>query len=144
MEYFFRIHDPTTPNRQGNDVGTQYRYDAFPFALPLNRQAIDHCRASHVCVDTCRSAIFYHDEQQKADAQAVKEQLQGTKIKNPIMTEIVPFDNWWTAEEYHQKYLVNNPGGYWYVCAYDHDLMLMTAVLLTEYCSPCSNHYERW
>jgi peptide-methionine (S)-S-oxide reductase len=83
VEYFFRIHDPTTKNRQGNDQGTQYR-----------------------------SAIFYHDAEQQSQATEVKDLLQKTKIKNPIVTEIVPFENWWDAEEYHQKYLVNNPGGY--------------------------------
>jgi len=83
VEYFFRIHDPTTKNRQGNDQGTQYR-----------------------------SAIFYHDAEQQSQATEVKDMLQKTKIKNPIVTEIVPFENWWDAEDYHQKYLVNNPGGY--------------------------------
>ena len=58
----------------------------------------------------CRSAIFYHDADQQSQANEVKDMLQKTKIKNPIVTEIVPFENWWDAEEYHQKYLVNNPG----------------------------------
>lgn len=58
----------------------------------------------------CRSAIFYHDEAQKDAAIAVRDYIQKTKIKNPIVTEIVPFDNWYDAEDYHQKYLVNNPG----------------------------------
>lgn len=58
-----------------------------------------------------RSAIFYHDDSQKEAANAVRDELQGTKIKNKIVTEIVPFENWWDAEEYHQKYLVSNPGG---------------------------------
>ena len=81
MEYFFRIHDPTTPNRQGNDRGTQYR-----------------------------SAIFYHSEEQREQAQAKKDELQKTRIKGQIATEIVPAGQWYDAEDYHQKYLVNNPG----------------------------------
>lgn len=78
--FFFRIHDPTTPNRQGNDVGTQYR-----------------------------SAIFYRNDEQKAIAERVKQEVQ-PRFKAPIATEIVPEAHWWDAEEYHQQYLVNNPG----------------------------------
>ena len=58
-----------------------------------------------------RSAIFYEDEGQKSAAEAVKAQLQKTKFSAPIVTEIVPAGKFWTAEEYHQKYLVANPGG---------------------------------
>jgi peptide methionine sulfoxide reductase msrA/msrB len=84
LGYFFRMHDPTTPNRQGNDVGTSYR-----------------------------SAIFYHDEEQKKVAERVKEQVNRSgKWKNPVVTEIVPAPEFYDAEEYHQKYLVKNPGGY--------------------------------
>lgn len=57
-----------------------------------------------------RSAIFFHDSQQQAEAIEVRDALQNTKIKNPIVTEISPFENWWDAESYHQQYLVNNPG----------------------------------
>lgn len=69
VEYFFRIHDPTTPNRQGNDVGTQYR-----------------------------SAIFYHNDQQKQEAEAKRDELQKTRIRNPIATEIIPAGEWYDAE----------------------------------------------
>jgi methionine-S-sulfoxide reductase len=83
-EHFFKMHDPTTPNRQGNDVGTQYR-----------------------------SAIFYFTDAQRDVAEKVKQQAQASgKWKRPITTEIVPATKWWKAEEYHQKYLVKNPGGY--------------------------------
>lgn len=80
--YFWRMHDPTTPNRQGNDVGTQYR-----------------------------SAVFYHTEEQREIAERVKQEVQ-EKYTSPIVTEIVPASKFWTAEEYHQKYLFNNPDGY--------------------------------
>lgn len=84
LEYFFRLHDPTTANRQGNDVGTQYR-----------------------------SAIFYHNEEQKQQAQKIKEKIeQSKKWKNPIVTAIVPSKTFYKAEEYHQKYLQKNPKGY--------------------------------
>ncbi|CAL8464614.1 g4149 [Coccomyxa elongata] len=83
VEYFYRIHDPTTKNRQGNDVGTQYR-----------------------------SAIYYEDDEQKRLAEEKTAELQKTRIRAPITTEIVPAQQWFSAEEYHQKYLVTNPGGY--------------------------------
>jgi methionine-S-sulfoxide reductase len=83
-KWFFRMHDPTTPNRQGNDVGTQYR-----------------------------SAIFYEDEAQRATAEAVKKRVQASgKWKGTIVTEIVKASTWYPAEGYHQDYLVKNPGGY--------------------------------
>ena len=75
LEVFWKIHDPTTPNRQGPDVGTQYR-----------------------------SAIFYHDEKQKAAAIVSKKRMQ-PRYKNSIVTEIVPASEFYRAEEYHQKYL---------------------------------------
>jgi methionine-S-sulfoxide reductase len=82
--WFFRMHDPTTLNRQGNDRGTQYR-----------------------------SAIFYQDEAQRAAAERVKARAQGSgRWKAPIVTEIARATRWWPAEEYHQDYLVKNPGGY--------------------------------
>jgi peptide methionine sulfoxide reductase msrA/msrB len=82
--FFFRMHDPTTPNRQGNDLGSSYR-----------------------------SAIFYHDAEQQRIATKVKAEVDaGGKWKSPIVTEIVPAGPWWKAEEYHQDYLVKNPGGY--------------------------------
>ncbi len=83
-EHFFRMHDPTTLNRQGNDVGTQYR-----------------------------SAIFYFSDAQRATAEAVKQRVSSSgKWKRPVVTEITPAGKWWRAEEYHQAYLQKNPGGY--------------------------------
>jgi peptide-methionine (S)-S-oxide reductase len=79
----FRIHDPTTLNRQGNDVGTQYR-----------------------------SAIFYHTPEQARIATEVRDQLQATRIQGKIVTEIVPAATFYKAEDYHQLYLEANPGGY--------------------------------
>jgi len=84
LGYFFRMHDPTTLNRQGNDVGPSYR-----------------------------SAIFYADEQQKAVAEAVKNEVDASgKWKNKVVTEIAPATEFYLAEDYHQDYLVKNPGGY--------------------------------
>lgn len=86
-DYFFIIHDPTTLNRQMNDIGSQYR-----------------------------SAIFYMDDTQKEIAQqAVKDAEK--KWKKKIVTQIVKFDKFWDAEEYHQKYLWKNPGGY--ICHFE-------------------------
>ena len=91
LRYFFRMHDPTTANRQGNDVGTQYR-----------------------------SAIFYHDEAQREAAERVKAEVERSgKWKRPIVTEIVPAGEFTEAEDYHQKYLQNHPGGY--TCHYLRD-----------------------
>jgi peptide-methionine (S)-S-oxide reductase len=78
---FFSIHDPTTLNRQGADVGTQYR-----------------------------SAIFYTSSQQKDTAEAMLRQLAEEKVwKNPIVTEIKPLDVFFPAEDYHQEYFSRNP-----------------------------------
>ncbi len=91
LGWFFRMHDPTTKNRQGNDIGTSYR-----------------------------SAIFYTSEAQKATAGDVRERVnQSGKWKNPVVTEIVAASDFWSAEEYHQDYLVKNPGGY--TCHYLRD-----------------------
>ena len=84
LGYFFRMHDPTTLNRQHNDVGTQYR-----------------------------SAIFYHSEAQRQTAERVKEKAnQSGKFRQPVVTEITKATEFYPAEEYHQDYLVKNPGGY--------------------------------
>ncbi|NWF94988.1 MAG: peptide-methionine (S)-S-oxide reductase MsrA [Candidatus Thorarchaeota archaeon] len=81
LEVFFEAHDPTTLNRQGNDVGTQYR-----------------------------SVIFYHSDEQRQQAEEMKEQLaRSGKWKSPIVTEIVPFVEFFKAEEYHQNYFRRNP-----------------------------------
>ncbi len=81
---FFKMHDPTTANRQGNDVGTQYR-----------------------------SAIFYHDEAQRKAAVQMKVRVDKSGAwKKPVVTEILPFAAFFKAEDYHQDYLEKNPGGY--------------------------------
>ncbi len=81
LEVFFVIHDPTTPNRQGNDVGTQYR-----------------------------SAIFYHSAAQKAAAEQVIADIGAGKIyDDPIVTEVVPASKFYVAEDYHQEYFRRNP-----------------------------------
>jgi peptide-methionine (S)-S-oxide reductase len=81
LEVFWRTHDPTTKNRQGNDVGTQYR-----------------------------SVVFYHDEEQRKLAETYRNKLESEHIwDRPIVTEIVPFVRFWPAEEYHQNYYDNNP-----------------------------------
>jgi peptide methionine sulfoxide reductase msrA/msrB len=90
--YFFRIHDPTTPNRQGNDIGTQYR-----------------------------SAIFVLNETQRRVAEAVKDRVNRSGAwKRPVVTEIVLAGVFWPAEEYHQDYLQKHPGGY--TCHYERPL----------------------
>jgi len=84
LAWFFRIHDPTTKNRQGNDVGTQYR-----------------------------SAIFYQDDQQKQTAQeSIEEAQMSGRWNKPIVTEVLKASAFYPAEEYHQKYLMKNPAGY--------------------------------
>ncbi len=81
LEVFFNTHDPTTLNRQGNDIGTQYR-----------------------------SVIFYHSEEQRKIAERVKTELDDSGTwKNPIVTEIVPFEKFYKAEDYHQNYYRDNP-----------------------------------
>lgn len=82
LDFFFRLHDPTTLNRQHNDIGTQYR-----------------------------SAIFYTSAGQKEIAERVKAD-QAPNFRKPIVTEISPASVFYSAEDYHQDYLVKNPGGY--------------------------------
>ena len=80
LEVYFTIHDPTTLNRQGADVGTQYR-----------------------------SVVFYHDEEQKRVAEEVISDLEAQGIwSNPIVTEVKPFGEFYVAEDYHQNYFRNN------------------------------------
>lgn len=88
LEVFWRTHDPTTLNRQGNDIGPQYR-----------------------------SVIFYHDDEQKQLAEKYKEELDKSGAwDKPIVTEISPLINFFEAERYHQDYYENNPSqGY---CAF--------------------------
>ncbi|SRR5690625_193593 len=81
VEIFFATHDPTQLNRQGNDVGTQYR-----------------------------SAIFYADEEQRQVAQSVLEQLEAQKVfDDPIVTQLTPLETFYEAEPYHRNYFRNNP-----------------------------------
>ena len=88
LEIFFAIHDPTTLNRQGNDVGTQYR-----------------------------SAIFYHSAEQEATAHEVIRALTKEKLfDNPIVTQVVPASPFYLAEDYHQEYFARNPSQPY--CAY--------------------------
>jgi peptide-methionine (S)-S-oxide reductase len=76
LEIFWHTHNPTTLNRQGNDVGTQYR-----------------------------SAVFYHDKTQKEIAERVKKEIEKNGVyKDPIVTEITPFKNFYVAEDYHKNY----------------------------------------
>lgn len=82
LQVFFTVHDPTTLNRQGADVGTQYR-----------------------------SAIFYHAEEQRRIAEETIKEINAEKIWDaPIVTEVTPFAAFFKAEGYHQEYYVNNPG----------------------------------
>ena len=81
LHIFFGVHDPTTLNRQGADVGPQYR-----------------------------SVIFYHDDGQKDTAEAVVAELEADHIwEDPIVTQVVPFEAFFPAEDYHQEYYQNNP-----------------------------------
>ena len=81
LDVFFTIHDPTTLNRQGNDVGTQYR-----------------------------SAIYYHSPEQKEIAeQTIRELGEQGLWEDPIVTEVEPASTFWVAEDYHQEYYRNNP-----------------------------------
>ena len=81
LEVFFTVHDPTTLNRQGNDLGTQYR-----------------------------SVIFYHSEEQKEAALRSKAEFDASDTwENPIVTEITLFEKFFRAEDYHQNYYRNNP-----------------------------------
>ena len=84
LEFFFQIHDPTTPNRQGNDMGTSYR-----------------------------SAIYYtSDEQKQVAEQLISEVNQSRKWPGPVVTQVEPVSDFWEAEPEHQDYLLRYPNGY--------------------------------
>lgn len=84
LDFFFRIHDPTTLNRQGNDVGSSYR-----------------------------SAIFYQNEEEVKTAETMINKVnESGPYKNPVVTSLEPFTKFHSAEDYHQDYLQKNPGGY--------------------------------
>ena len=81
LQVFFSVHDPTTVNRQGGDVGTQYR-----------------------------SAIFYHDDRQRATAEALVRELNEARLwKKPIATQVVPLEKFYPAEDYHREYFLRHP-----------------------------------
>jgi peptide-methionine (S)-S-oxide reductase len=81
LRVFFTVHDPTTLNRQGNDVGSSYR-----------------------------SAIFYHSDAQRETAEQVIAEITAEGLyPDPIVTEVIEFDKFWPAEDYHQEYFANNP-----------------------------------
>lgn len=81
LQVYFTVHDPTTLNRQGNDIGSSYR-----------------------------SAIFFHSDEQKQIAAEVIAEINAEKIYDkPIVTEVTVFERFWPAEEYHQEYFANNP-----------------------------------
>lgn len=87
LDVFFEIHNPTLRNRQGNDIGTQYR-----------------------------SVIFTHTPEQKKEALRAKAELDKSgKYRRSIATEVDPAREFWPAEEYHQRYLEKNPGGYCHI-----------------------------
>ena len=84
LDFFFQIHDPTTLNRQGNDVGTSYR-----------------------------SAIFYANDEEKKEAEDFIKIVDASgRWKKPVVTSLEPLTKFWPAEAYHQDYLQKNPGGY--------------------------------
>ena len=84
LDLFFTMHDPTTPGRQGNDTGSQYR-----------------------------SAVFFTSPAQEKEAAAAMERARSSGLwKKPLVTELTPFGKFWPAEEYHQAYLRKHPGGY--------------------------------
>jgi len=91
LELFFKVHDPTYFNKQGNDIGSQYR-----------------------------SIIFYHSEEQRDEAKAVITRVNNSRFwERPVVTEVVPFEKFYPAEDYHQDYLQKNPNGY--TCHYPRD-----------------------
>lgn len=84
LEFFFQIHDPTTIDRQGNDLGSQYR-----------------------------SAIFFLNDDQKAEAEKIIAEIDASgRWPKKVVTEVAPAGKWWDAEEYHQDYLEKYPEGY--------------------------------
>lgn len=84
LDFFFQIHNPTTLNRQGNDIGSSYR-----------------------------SAIFYANEEEKKDAERfIKIVNKSKRWENPLVTTVEPLGQFYPAEDYHQDYLQKNPGGY--------------------------------
>lgn len=83
LDFFYRMHDASTLNRQGADVGTQYR-----------------------------SVIFTHGDEQQKIAESITDKVSKEWYKQPVSTQVVPAGQWWDAEDYHQLYLKKNPTGY--------------------------------
>ena len=82
LEFFFQIHDPSTKDRQGNDIGTQYR-----------------------------SIILYHDDDQRRVAQNILAEIEREQVFGaPVVTQLEPLHEFWPAEEYHRDYYARNPG----------------------------------
>lgn len=110
LTIFWHLHDPTTPNQQGNDVGTQYR-----------------------------SVVFYHTSEQKEKAEKIKKKLEEQGVfDRPIITEIVPFESFYTAEEYHQNYYEKNTDAPY--CSYVINPKLKK--LLEEYSTAVKEEYK--
>jgi len=87
LDLFFEIHDPTTANRQGPDIGSQYR-----------------------------SVIFAHDERQMETARQIIASLEGEgRFSRPVVTQVIPAGAFWRAEEYHQRYLEKNSGAFCHI-----------------------------
>jgi methionine-S-sulfoxide reductase len=84
LDIFFRLHDPTTLNRQHNDIGTQYRSVIFTFS----------------------------EEQRKTALEVIKKVDESKVFRNPVVTEVAPAKEFYAAEDYHQDYLIKNPHGY--------------------------------
>jgi peptide-methionine (S)-S-oxide reductase len=111
LEIFWHLHDPTTLNRQGNDVGTQYR-----------------------------SGVYYQNDEEKQTALAVKEEVEKSgAYKKPIVTEIVPFTNFYPAEDYHKDYYERNRSQSY--CQYVIDPKVRK--LLKEYSSELKEEHAR-
>jgi peptide-methionine (S)-S-oxide reductase len=83
LEFFYKMHDPTTANSQGPDIGSQYR-----------------------------SAIFFHSPEQEKEAKDITDKVNKEWWKGKVVTEVLPAGEWWDAEVYHQLYLDKNPSGY--------------------------------
>jgi peptide-methionine (S)-S-oxide reductase len=111
LDIFWATHDPTTLNRQGADVGTQYR-----------------------------SVIFYHDEDQKKQAEESKAKMEASgKLNKEIVTEIAPYENFYKAEASHQNFYENNQGGLYCSLVIDPKIQK----LITEFNSDVKEEYTR-
>jgi len=111
LEIYFHLHDPTKPNRQGNDVGTQYR-----------------------------SAVFYHNKSQQAAAEKIKNDIEKEKLyPGKLVTEVIPFTNFFQAEDYHRNYFEKN--SYQPYCQYVIDPKIQK--LMADFRKDVKNEYSR-